>query len=404
MKRITVCVLACVALLAVGVAPALAQATTHVVQPGENLFRIALRYGVSVDSIMAANNLTNPNFVYSGQVLTIPSGDAPVTPAAWEAGSATHVVAPGETLLSLARRYGVSVDVIMGANSLRDPNVIYSGQALTIPGGAAQPEAAAPAAPAAAATHTVAPGENMFRIALRYGVSVEALATANGIVNPNQLYAGQTLVIPSGPGAALPPTRPLLNVPIVRQSRNLTCESASACSLMRYHGYACAGDMSVLNALPRSYDNPHRGYVGNPDMLPGSLPPGAAPNWVGGYGVYTEALSQGLANLGVPGHYQYFASLDTLRSLLDQGIPPLIIATHGMGAHGYQPSLFTPVDGDGGTVTVIRYEHSYVLSGYDSSGFWAVDPWTGSVEYFTNARLDGQWALLGRQVLWIAPY
>jgi LysM repeat protein/uncharacterized protein YvpB len=303
----------------------------------------------------------------------------------------------------MARHYGVSVDVIMGANSLSDPNMIYIGQVLTIPGGAAQSETAVPAAPVASATHVVVPGETLFRIAMQYGVSVEALAAANGIVNPNQLYAGQTLVIPGGPGAAPPPARPLLNVPIVRQSRNLTCESASACSLMRYHGYACAGDMTVLSALPRSHDNPHRGYVGNPDMLPGSLPPGAAPNWAG-YGVYTEALSRGLNNLGVPNHYQYFATLDTLRGLIDQGIPPLIIATHGMGVHGYQPLLFTPTDGDGGTVTVIRYEHSYVLPGYDTGGFWAIDPWTGSVEYFTNARLDGQWAHLGRQVLWIAPY
>jgi LysM repeat protein/uncharacterized protein YvpB len=380
-----------------GAAPAVAQDgenPTHVVQPGENLFRVALRYGVTVDAIMAANSLTNRNLVYAGQVLIIPlrsEGTAAGPSAPAPMGTASHAVARGETLFSLARRYGVSVSAIMQANGVSDPNRIYVGQVLTIP---------VPASGGTSVRHTVAPGETLWRIARRYGVGVNAIIAANGIANPNRIYAGQVLTIlgVSGPVAS---DRVYLDVPIVRQSRNMSCESASACSLMRYMGYPCAGDMTVFNALPRSYDNPHRGYVGPMDGRPGSLPPGAASSWVGGYGVYVEPLHASLSGLGVASHYTYFASLSTLRDLISQGVPVMIIATHGLGIYGYGPTYFAPTDGDGGTVTVIRYEHSYALIGYDAGGFWAIDPWSGSVDYYTDARIDADWARLGRQALWV---
>ncbi|MCK4314675.1 MAG: LysM peptidoglycan-binding domain-containing protein, partial [Anaerolineae bacterium] len=116
---------------------------------------------------------------------------APAHAAELHQGSVIHVVGWGETLFSIARRYGVSVDAICAANGIADPTRIYAGQRLVIP------TSDVPAAPAAAgATHVVQAGENLYRIALRYGTTVAALTELNGIYNPGHVAAGQTLVIP----------------------------------------------------------------------------------------------------------------------------------------------------------------------------------------------------------------
>ncbi len=108
---------------------------THVVQPGENLFRIALNYQISVDALMRANSLQDADLVVTGQTLIIPqaNGITPTGPAA-ASGTVTHTVVIGDTLLNIARRYGVSVDAIMQANNLIDPSLLVTGQQLVIPG------------------------------------------------------------------------------------------------------------------------------------------------------------------------------------------------------------------------------------------------------------------------------
>ncbi|HEY3249288.1 MAG TPA: LysM peptidoglycan-binding domain-containing protein [bacterium] len=120
---------ALIALLTAGLsAPALAQGRTHIVQPGDNLYRISLKYGVTVDGLMRANGLIDPRQLRVGQVLLIP-GPVPVSPAAVPGA---YVVQRGDTLFSIARRFGVSVGVLMDANGLRT-GAIYVGQTLLIP-------------------------------------------------------------------------------------------------------------------------------------------------------------------------------------------------------------------------------------------------------------------------------
>jgi LysM repeat protein len=105
-----------------------------------------------------------------------------------------HIVQRGETLYSIARRYGVNVWTIANANRITNPNRIYAGQRLVIPSG--QP---------ARTVHVVQPGEALLQIALRYGVDAWTIARANGITNLNHIYVGQRLVIPQ---AAPPAPRP----------------------------------------------------------------------------------------------------------------------------------------------------------------------------------------------------
>jgi len=103
------------------------------------------------------------------------------------ASSIIHVVRPGETLYGIARYYGVDMWVIARTNNILNPNRIYVGQRLVIPTGGT-----------AGFIHIVRPGETLTQIALRYGVSAWAIAQANGIYNMNYIWAGQRLLIPGG--------------------------------------------------------------------------------------------------------------------------------------------------------------------------------------------------------------
>ncbi len=319
------------------VSPVAAQdgSATHTVQAGENLYRIALHYGLTVDQLVTANAISDPTRIFAGQVLTIPghadssaaeTGEPTLHSAAVNPAPDTsvyHVVQRGETLTSIAQQYGLGWEVIAAANGLGNPGHILVGQKLLVPGvsdeaadpasaaalaleipaqdtpddsqpdgdlgnstasgqpafavpdqvqairpqiqtedlgiitpseqaaqsaqsaqfayavpdqvaavnpapsvqdlgildpapaPAAEPAPAPAANPAPAAasaasgerTHTVRAGEHLSAIAAQYGLSYPTLAMANNITNPNQIFAGQTLVIPAqdyAPGSYVP--------------------------------------------------------------------------------------------------------------------------------------------------------------------------------------------------------
>ena len=134
MRRILTVVIVLVLTLVIAT-PALGS-TVHVVQRGENLYRIGLRYGVTVNALVAANGLRNANHVWVGQRLVIPTGSSP-SPSTPSSG--VHIVSRGENLYRIARRYGVSYYTLASANGIANPNHIYVGQRLTIPGGGSAP-------------------------------------------------------------------------------------------------------------------------------------------------------------------------------------------------------------------------------------------------------------------------
>lgn len=146
---------------------------THTVRRGENLGILAKRYGTTVQNIRSVNNLRS-NTIYPGQKLLIGGTSAYAT---------THTVRRGENLGLIARRYGTSVRQIMNANNLRSSR-IYPGQKLTIGGGDAN----------ARIVHTVKRGENLTRIAQRYGTTVRSIRNINNL-RSSRIYPGQRLSI-----------------------------------------------------------------------------------------------------------------------------------------------------------------------------------------------------------------
>lgn len=161
----------------------------YMVQSGDTLYSLAARYGTTVEAIMALNpTLSTPEQLQAGTQIKLPQGEAGTTPIA--GGGVEYIVQAGDDLGLIASKFGVSMDDIVRANGLENPDFIYVGQKLIIPteGGTS--------APPSGKVHVVRPGETLLMIAEMYGTTPEALAQANGLVNPNWIYVGQTLQIP----------------------------------------------------------------------------------------------------------------------------------------------------------------------------------------------------------------
>ncbi len=127
MNRVVSSLLAILFVLVV-TATAHADGGTHIVRPGETLFSIARRHGTTVAALKAANGLRS-TLIYTGQRLVIPRGR---TAASRSAGGSVYVVRRGDTLFSIARRHGTTVAALKAANGLRS-TLIYAGQRLVIP-------------------------------------------------------------------------------------------------------------------------------------------------------------------------------------------------------------------------------------------------------------------------------
>ena len=148
---------------------------SYVVVSGDNLYNIALKYGVSVVDIINLNNLSS-TVVIPGQVLLIPNK-----------GSTTYTVKRGDTLYGIASSYGVSVDEIKSLNNLTS-NTLSIGQELLIPTSNTITETNYE-------VYTVVSGDTLYGIANKYGVSVDDIKTLNNLTS-NTLSIGQRLQIP----------------------------------------------------------------------------------------------------------------------------------------------------------------------------------------------------------------
>jgi LysM repeat protein len=115
----------------------------------------------------------------------------------------THTVAAGENLFRIALKYGIDWHNLATANGITNEGALQIGQVLNIPGcqqNNAQPTTAAPGAtpvPGSAQSYTVQQGDNLFRIALKFGITWQELAAFNNITDPASLQVGQVLQIPA---------------------------------------------------------------------------------------------------------------------------------------------------------------------------------------------------------------
>lgn len=155
----------------------------YVIRPGDTLFTIARRFGVSLNSLINVNQLVNPAELIIGQAILIP------TP---QPEPLQYRVIPGDTLSQIAQTFNTTVAAIVQANQISDPNQIQVGAVLTIPGWSQ-------------ASYTVRAGDTLYRIAADFGTSINLIAKVNQISDPSRIFPGQTLIIPQ-PISAPPKT------------------------------------------------------------------------------------------------------------------------------------------------------------------------------------------------------
>lgn len=117
-----------------------------------------------------------------------------------------YQIRPGDTLSGIAARYRTTVAALMKANpQISNPNLIYAGRMLNLPGSS---DSFQPAPTTGGGRYTVRPGDTLSAIGARFGVSYMSIARANGIANPNLIFAGQQLVIPGRNAAPSPSPAP----------------------------------------------------------------------------------------------------------------------------------------------------------------------------------------------------
>lgn len=160
---------------------------TITVEPGNTLSELAYKYGTTVDSIVALNNIQNPNLIYVGERLIIRSTEN--VQGNENSSTVYYIVESGDTLSRIARRYGVTVQSIASENNISNPNIIYIGQRLVIQTVRYDVHATGNT------IYQVRFGDTLSQIAQKYGTTVSELVRLNDIPNPNLIYVGEKIRI-----------------------------------------------------------------------------------------------------------------------------------------------------------------------------------------------------------------
>lgn len=161
---------------------------TYTVVKGDTLSSIAGRFGTTYQELARINGIADPNKIYPGQVLKLNSGSVSAPTPAPSRGS--YTVVRGDTLSGIAQRYNTNWQTLQQLNGLANPNLITVGQVLIVPAtGAAAP------VESKQQTYTVKSGDTLGGIAAKFGTSWQRLQQINAIPNANLIFAGQVLKI-----------------------------------------------------------------------------------------------------------------------------------------------------------------------------------------------------------------
>jgi LysM repeat protein len=174
--------------------------TSYIVQSGDTLGSIAAQCGTSISALQSAN----PNmgyWIYAGQTLWMPGSSFNNDNGYSNSGYSTYIVARGDTLKTIAYRYGTTMDNLASMNSIYNYDLIYVGQRLSVPNGnpGGNPGPVSHPAPVVSAgTYVVQWGDTLRKIADRMNINVNDLIAVNTqLWNPNLIFVGQVINMPA---------------------------------------------------------------------------------------------------------------------------------------------------------------------------------------------------------------
>jgi len=190
----------------------------------------------------------------------------------------------------------------------------------------------------------------------------------------------------SGRGQALPETAYISGVTGHAQSYQLSCESRSAVDWAVYWGVTI-GEWEFLSALPVT-DNPDTGFVGSYNGYWGSIPPAS-------YGVHAKPVAALLQQYGLQAKARRGMSWDDLRTEIAAGRPVIVWIVGQMWSG--TPIVYTASDGH--KTKVAYFEHTMIVTGYDSAYVYVIDASTGAYMSFYHSTFLDSWKVLGNMAI-----
>lgn len=154
--------------------------TTITIRYGDTLSELAIEYNTTVERLVELNNIANPNLIYAGATLIVPTSDPSDTT------TQIYVVQYGDTLSQIALEYGTTVENLAAINNIQNVNLIYIGQIIKIPSSGYD---------MSHRLYVVKRGDTLWGISRRFGVSIAQIVMLNRIANPNLIYPGNVLRI-----------------------------------------------------------------------------------------------------------------------------------------------------------------------------------------------------------------
>ncbi|MCF2706479.1 LysM peptidoglycan-binding domain-containing protein [Arcanobacterium haemolyticum] len=369
-------------------------AMSYQVASGDTLASISQRTGTDISVLARANKLAESALLRAGQLLQIPVPSHSRTVKLVSHETTECTVEAGDTLSSIAQRYGSTVAALASANGIANPDRIYVGQKLTIPGSSAPastPAAASTPTPVAAGTYTVAQGDTLSSIARQFGTSVAAIAAANGISNPNRIYVGQVLSIAGAASAT-----PVVEAPAAATTSSQTSTPAPAAS-----GTYTVASGDTLSSIARKLgtttaslasangiSNPNRIYVGQVLSVSGSTSTSSAPS--------AGATGSSL----VPNTFLGYTYSDATVAAANHNKSSL--NSSSVPSRAQMQQIVRDVAVQMGVDPSLALAHAYVESGFDAR---AVSP-ANAVGVMQVIPSSGEWAstMVGRDLNLLDPY
>ena len=221
----------------------------YTVAPGDTVCGIAQRYGVKCSALLAANGLTSGSVLSVGRRLVIPGALAETR------GGGTYTVRKGDSACGVASRYGVSCDTLLAANELSQQDLIYPGQTLRIPrqlntatGTGRQQSSTRKTLKTTVVEYRVKKGDNACQIAARLGVSCKALLTDNGLGRRSVIHPGQKLLVSGVSEDVAKALGPNRRGPASSESTYTVTAGDSVCEIAHNRGVSC-DELLAFNGL-----------------------------------------------------------------------------------------------------------------------------------------------------------